>query len=108
MTIPPILAFGTEEQKQEWVVPAIADTKILCLGITEPDAGSDVAGIETRAVRDRDDYVLDPLTARRFGATPTASIRCARSDDFSSPSPSRWRRVAPIPDDRAPQEGLQT
>ena len=52
MAMPPILAFGTEEQKQEWVVPAIQGTKILCLGITEPDAGSDVAGIKTRAVRD--------------------------------------------------------
>src|SRR5918999_1902856 len=52
MAMPPILAFGTEEQKQEWVVPAIQGKKILCLGITEPDAGSDVAGIKTRAVRD--------------------------------------------------------
>src|SRR5919107_189563 len=52
MAMPPILAFGTEEQKQEWVVPAIKGEKILCLGITEPDAGSDVAGIKTRAVRD--------------------------------------------------------
>ena len=34
-------------------------TKILCLGITEPDAGSDVAGIKTRAVRDGDDYVIN-------------------------------------------------
>ena len=58
MTIPPILAFGSEEQKQEWVVPAIAGTKILCLGITEPDAGSDVAAIKTRAVRDGDEYVI--------------------------------------------------
>ena len=38
----------TEEQKQQWVVPAIAGEKILCLGITEPDAGSDVAGIKTQ------------------------------------------------------------
>src|SRR6476646_10869278 len=52
MAMPPILAFGTEEQKQEWAAPAIAGTKILCLGITEPDAGSDVAGIKTRAVYD--------------------------------------------------------
>src|SRR5687767_9990350 len=52
MAMPPILAFGTEEQKQEWVVPAIKGQKILCLGITEPDAGSDVAGIKTRARRD--------------------------------------------------------
>ncbi len=59
MAMPPILAFGNEEQKQEWVVPAIKGEKILCLGITEPDAGSDVAGIKTRAVRDGDDYVIN-------------------------------------------------
>jgi len=61
MCMPPILAFGTEQQKQDWVVPAIAGTKILCLGITEPDAGSDVAGIKTRAVRshDGDEYVIN-------------------------------------------------
>jgi alkylation response protein AidB-like acyl-CoA dehydrogenase len=59
MAMPPILAFGTEEQKQEWVVPAIAGQKILCLGITEPDAGSDVAGIKTRAVADGDDYIIN-------------------------------------------------
>jgi len=59
MAMPPILAFGTEEQKQEWVVPAIAGKKILCLGITEPDAGSDVAGIKTVAKRDGDGYVIN-------------------------------------------------
>lgn len=61
MAMPPILAFGTEEQKQEWAAPAIAGQKILCLGITEPDAGSDVAGIKTRAVRDEatGDYVIN-------------------------------------------------
>jgi alkylation response protein AidB-like acyl-CoA dehydrogenase len=61
MAMPPILAFGTEEQKQRWAAPAIKGTKILCLGITEPDAGSDVAGIKTRAVRDEatGDYVIN-------------------------------------------------
>ncbi len=59
MAMPPILAFGTEEQKQQWVAPAIRGTKILCIGITEPDAGSDVAGIKTRAVRDGDEYVIN-------------------------------------------------
>ncbi len=53
MAMPPILALGTEEQKQEWAVPAIKGEKILCLGITEPDAGSDVKGIKTRAVKRR-------------------------------------------------------
>jgi alkylation response protein AidB-like acyl-CoA dehydrogenase len=61
MAMPPILALGTEEQKQEWVVPAIKGEKILCLGITEPDAGSDVAGIKTRAVHDpaTGEYVIN-------------------------------------------------
>jgi alkylation response protein AidB-like acyl-CoA dehydrogenase len=59
MAMPPILAFGSEEQKQEWVVPAIKGEKILCIGITEPDAGSDVKGIKTRAVKDGSDYVIN-------------------------------------------------
>ena len=61
MAMPPILAFGTEEQKREWLVPAIAGEKILCLGITEPDAGSDVVAIRTRAVLDQQtgEYVIN-------------------------------------------------
>jgi alkylation response protein AidB-like acyl-CoA dehydrogenase len=59
MAMPPIMAFGTEEQKQEWVVPAIRGEKILCLGITEPDAGSDVSGVKTRAVKDSGEYVIN-------------------------------------------------
>jgi acyl-CoA dehydrogenase len=51
MVMPPILEFGTEEQKQRWLVPAIKGEKIGALGITEPDAGSDVAGIRTHAKR---------------------------------------------------------
>jgi alkylation response protein AidB-like acyl-CoA dehydrogenase len=51
MATPPIHLFGTEEQKQEYLAPCIRGEKISCLGITEPDAGSDVAGIRTRAVR---------------------------------------------------------
>jgi alkylation response protein AidB-like acyl-CoA dehydrogenase len=60
MATPPINIFGTEEQKQAYLAPCIAGTKISSLGITEPDAGSDVAGIKTRAVRQPDgDYVIN-------------------------------------------------
>src|SRR3954453_2684844 len=59
MANPPILQFGTEEQKQRYLVPSIQGEKISCLGITEPDAGSDVAGIKTRAVRDGDEWVIN-------------------------------------------------
>src|SRR3954453_8252666 len=59
MATPPILQFGTEDQKQRYLVPAIRGEKISCLGITEPDAGSDVSGIRTRAVRDGDEWVIN-------------------------------------------------
>jgi acyl-CoA dehydrogenase len=48
---PPIWKFGTDDQKERYLRPAIAGEKIGALAITEPDAGSDVAGIRTRASR---------------------------------------------------------
>jgi len=48
---PPIFKFGTEEQKQRFLVPGIRGEKIAALGITEPGTGSDVAGIRTTAKR---------------------------------------------------------
>jgi alkylation response protein AidB-like acyl-CoA dehydrogenase len=59
MATPPILQFGTEEQKQAYLVPSIRGELISCLGITEPDAGSDVAGIKTHAVRDAGEWVIN-------------------------------------------------
>jgi alkylation response protein AidB-like acyl-CoA dehydrogenase len=58
MATPPILKFGTEGQKQRYLVPAIKGEKIACLGISEPEAGSDVANIQTTALRDDDGYVI--------------------------------------------------
>jgi alkylation response protein AidB-like acyl-CoA dehydrogenase len=58
MATPPVHVFGTEEQKQNYLVPSIKGEKISCLGITEPDAGSDVSGIKTHAVRDGDEWVI--------------------------------------------------
>src|SRR3954468_11161276 len=57
IAIPPILALGSDEQKRRFVPPVLAGEKIAALGITEPGAGSDVAAITTRAVRDGDFYV---------------------------------------------------
>jgi citronellyl-CoA dehydrogenase len=50
--------YGTPEQKREFLAPAIAGEKIAALGITEPDYGSNVAGIRTRARRDGGDWVI--------------------------------------------------
>jgi alkylation response protein AidB-like acyl-CoA dehydrogenase len=61
MVMPPILEFGTEEQKQRYLTKGIAGEEIYALGITEPDAGSDVASIRTRAIYDpaTDEYVIN-------------------------------------------------
>jgi alkylation response protein AidB-like acyl-CoA dehydrogenase len=59
MATPPILKFGTDEQKRRFLVPAIKGKKIAALAITEPSAGSDVSGIRTRAVQDGNDWVIN-------------------------------------------------
>ncbi len=56
---PPIYKFGTEQQKQRFLAPAIRGEKIAALAITEPGAGSDVAGIKTFARRDNGDYIVN-------------------------------------------------
>ena len=54
MSTPALAEFGTDDQRERWLRPAIAGTKIGAIAITEPDAGSDVAAIRTRAVLDGD------------------------------------------------------
>ena len=53
----PIFAFGTEEQKQKYLVPLAKGEKIAAFGLTEPNAGSDAGGTETTAI-DKGDYYL--------------------------------------------------
>ncbi len=55
----PIFAFGTEEQKQKYLVPLARGEKIGAFGLTEPNAGSDAGGTETTAVLQGDHYILN-------------------------------------------------
>ena len=55
----PIFSFGTEEQKQKWLPLLARGQKIGCFGLTEPDHGSDPAGMETRARRTNKGWVLN-------------------------------------------------
>ncbi len=55
----PIYYFGTEEQKQEWLVPLAKGEGLAAFGLTEPNAGSDAGGTQTKAVLDGDEYVIN-------------------------------------------------
>ncbi len=55
----PIKKFGTEEQKQKFLVPLAKGEKLGAFGLTEPGAGTDAAGQQTKAIPDGDDYIIN-------------------------------------------------
>jgi alkylation response protein AidB-like acyl-CoA dehydrogenase len=55
----PLIRFGTDEQRARYLRPALSGEKLGCFGLSEPDAGSDAAGLRTTAVRDGDQYVIN-------------------------------------------------
>lgn len=59
MCTPALTKYGSEDLKQEFLVPTIAGDMVGCIGVSEETAGSDVAGTRTHAKRDGDDYVIN-------------------------------------------------
>ena len=59
MATPALARFGSDEVREEFLAPSIAGDLVACIGVSEVGAGSDVASIRTRAVRDGGDYVIN-------------------------------------------------
>ena len=65
---PSILTFGTDEQKQRWARPILRGDMTAALGMSEPDAGSDLAGLRTKAVADGDRFIVNGQKVWTSGA----------------------------------------
>ena len=84
--MPYILTWGTEEQKRRWLPPAIRGEVLLGICMTEPGAGSDLANVQTRAVRDGDHWVLNGTkTFISLGQLGGLFIVVARTDPRAEP-----------------------
>ena len=77
IAIPPIISHGTDEQKERFVKPVILGDKIAALAITEPGGGSDVAGLQTTAVRKDDHYIVNGSKTFITSGCRADQITCA-------------------------------
>ncbi len=68
MCVPTVMAFANDETKQRFVAPAVRGEEIWCQLFSEPSAGSDVAGLRTRAIQDGDDWVINGQKVWTSGA----------------------------------------
>jgi len=68
MCVPTVIAFGSDEHKKRFVGPALTGNEIWCQLFSEPAAGSDVAGVKTRAVKEGDEWVINGQKVWTTGA----------------------------------------
>lgn len=86
IVIPYIESYGTEEQKKRWLPGALTGDIITAIGMTEPGAGSDLASIQTTAIRDGDDYIINgEKTFITNGYTADLVVLVCKTDPKATP-----------------------
>lgn len=85
MLVPTLLELGTEEQKQEYINPTLRGELVWCQGYSEPGAGSDLAAIQTRAIDDGDDFVINGQKIWTSTAHAADMIFCLVRTELDAP-----------------------
>jgi 3-oxocholest-4-en-26-oyl-CoA dehydrogenase alpha subunit len=84
MLAPTMIIYGSEEQKKRYLKPMAEGTEFWCEGFSEPEAGSDLAALQTRAVKDGDSYIVNgQKTWSTFAPYSTMAVLLARTDPES-------------------------
>ena len=82
---PTMMRYGTEEQKQRFLPPILRGEMVFAIGYTEPSAGTDLASLRTRAVRDGDEYVVSGSKVFTSGADASDYVWLAVRTDLDAP-----------------------
>jgi acyl-CoA dehydrogenase len=77
IALPPLIKYGTPEQKEKFVKPVVAGDRVAALAVTEPGGGSDVASLQTTAVRGKDCYIVNGSKTFITSAINADQITCA-------------------------------
>jgi len=96
MATPALARFGSDELRREFLAPAIAGDMVACVGVSEPGAGSDVAGLRTSARKDGGDYVINGGKMWITNGTQADWMCCLANTSEGSPHKNKSLIIVPM------------
>jgi len=96
MATPALARFGSDELRREFLAPAIAGDMVACVGVSEPGAGSDVAGLRTTARKDGGDYVINGGKMWITNGTQADWMCCLANTSEGSPHKNKSLIIVPM------------
>jgi citronellyl-CoA dehydrogenase len=96
MATPALARFGSDELRKEFLAPAIAGDMVACVGVSEPGAGSDVAGLRTSARKDGGDYVINGGKMWITNGTQADWMCCLANTSEGSPHKNKSLIIIPM------------